>query len=242
MFNFLQHHSTIRNVFCAVLALSLFAVIPPPDTHAAPVIAVIVAVAATAAAVVIYDFNSCGLNWFWGCSNGRRSGGGGGGGGGFFNNTFRNRDGRNSNRNTNTNTNTGTSATPQRCNNSTANACGMTEVRYALPGQTCDITPIPNSRCPIPTISDNSFYADPTLVRHGNQTGLNWQNISNATNCMVTGGGLAVTDFALGITGNIPSPPITQKTIFTLTCRNGAGGPQASKEATVNLVPTFQEI
>lgn len=142
------------------------------------------------------------------------------------------------------------------CCPSTANACGM--VNYGAPratgsnnnhdpnrtrtGFTCSgvvVDPPPNSLCPAPVISNN-FYADPARVREGNTTTLYWKDILNATACSLTGGGLSFSN--LGLSGNKPTNKITAATSFTLTCINGAGGPQTSQTTQVNLIPSFEEI
>ena len=46
----------------------------------------------------------------------------------------------------------------------------------------------------------------------------------------------------LNILGTQETNTITSKTEYTLTCENGVGGPSNSAQATVNLIPAFEEI
>lgn len=105
---------------------------------------------------------------------------------------------------------------------------------------TCPVTPPPVSACPSPTIGADDFYADPARVRRNNETTLFWDDIENATSCALTGGGLNLS--GLGISGSEETNPITAQTTFTLTCENGAGGPRASAQVTVGIIPEYEEI
>jgi hypothetical protein len=126
----------------------------------------------------------------------------------------------------------------QACSTSGTNACGMSGTGFITNG-VCSATVPPNSACPVPTIGTNGFYAEPALVRSGEQTTLRW-NVTNATTCSLSGGSLSL--LGLPLSGNNLSGSITQKTTYTLTCENGDGGPSTSANTTVNLVPSFQEI
>lgn len=122
---------------------------------------------------------------------------------------------------------------------SAANAtCGLQNQGVEVNG-VCNATVPPDSACPKPIISvDKGFYADPALVKSGEQTTLRW-NVTNATACSLTGGSLNL--LGLALSGSNLSGSITQKTTYTLTCKQGTGsGPSATAYATVNLVPSFQ--
>jgi hypothetical protein len=90
-------------------------------------------------------------------------------------------------------------------------------------------------------IGEEGFYADPNRVRAGNSTTLFW-DVTNATICALVGGGLSLP--LLGVEGEQDTEDIEAATTFTLTCWNGdaVDSPQASEQATVTLVPSFQEI
>jgi hypothetical protein len=75
-------------------------------------------------------------------------------------------------------------------------------------------------------------------VKSGQQTTLYW-NATNVTNCTVSGGTLGTLAGLLG-TGNHLTGAVNQKTTYSLTCVNGAGGPSKTVNTTVNLVPEFQ--
>lgn len=108
-----------------------------------------------------------------------------------------------------------------------------------LVGGVCNATVPPDSSCPAPVISNTGFYAQPALIKSGEQTTLYW-NVSNATACALSGGSLG-TLLGLGLTGNHLTGSITQKTTYTLTCQQGSGsGPKTSSSVTVNLVPQYQ--
>lgn len=115
---------------------------------------------------------------------------------------------------------------------------------------TCDASPPSNASCPAPIINpDKGFYADPTLVTVGKnpdgtaqsgQTTLYW-NTSNTTSCTIAGDNgfsYASTDQS----GNAAATGLTQTTVFTLTCEDGAGGPTASKSIKVIVNPTYKEL
>jgi hypothetical protein len=131
------------------------------------------------------------------------------------------------------------------CCTSAPNACG--QVNYARPNESGSCSGITvaapsNSSCPAPIIADKGFYADPSRVRSGNSAKLFW-DVENATSCDLTGGSL-VSQLGLAIKNalGLETGAIKEKTVFTITCQNGLGGPTTSKQATVNLVPSYQEI
>ena len=229
------------------------------------IIAVVVAIGAT----VVVDAMSCGFNIFFYCDNG--SGGSGGGSDGSTNSQTLIQQGNNvvpapsntglqngvtcySPGNICGQRNEGTvkggvcsasAPADSNCCPSPKNACG--QVNYAAPNSqgTCKgvtVAPPSNASCPAPIIGDKGFYANPTSVRSGETTKLYW-DVTNATTCGLTGGGLTglLTLAIQNLTGQNTNA-ISAKTIFTLSCQNGAGGPTASQQTTVNLVPAYQEI
>ena len=229
-------HSLLRAIgalLCGLLVLSVVAITPPAEEVQADPVTLLVTTLITATAVVTYDYFSCGLNWIWGCPQRERSGGRGGGGNRIGNDDpfpF-----------LNTNppqNNTGGGEVPIACSSSTANACGMYGTGFVV-GGVCNATPPSNSQCPVPNISEG-FYADPARVRAGNTTTLYW-DVANATVCSLVGGGLSLS--SLGIVGETQTLEIEATTVFALTCQNGTdGGPEASEQTTVTVVPSYQEI
>jgi hypothetical protein len=80
----------------------------------------------------------------------------------------------------------------------------------------------------------------PSLVRSGNTTKVNWSS-TNVKSCTVTGqNGDSWTGLQSILGGNI-SKPITAQTTYTLSCIDLEGDTQ-TKQATVRILPTFQEI
>lgn len=145
--------------------------------------------------------------------------------------------------NTNANSNnsgnsSGNSPVGAICTSAANAACGITAQGIMVNG-VCNATTPPNSACPAPSIDANSgFYAQPSLVKSGQQTTLYW-NATNVTGCTLTGDTLGTLAGLLG-SGNHLSGSVTQKTTYSLTCINGTGGPSKTVTATVNLVPEFQ--
>ena len=134
-----------------------------------------------------------------------------------------------------------TTPADSNCCPSAPNVCG--KVNYAQPNAqgTCvgvTVASPSNAICPAPVIG-KSFEAKPDLVKKNGTSVLDW-NVASATICTLEGGGLSIA--SLPIVGNKTTNPITQKTIFTLQCWDGIGGPSSSAQATVNLVPSYQEI
>jgi len=126
----------------------------------------------------------------------------------------------------------------QICTSPANAACGITS-QGTIVGGVCNAVTPPNSACPAPVISvSTGFYAQPSLVKSGQQTTLYW-SATNATGCTVSGGTLG-TLAGLLASGNHLTGAVNQKTIYTLTCTNGAGGPQKTVNTTVNLIPEYQ--
>jgi hypothetical protein len=82
----------------------------------------------------------------------------------------------------------------------------------------------------------------PALVPAGLFTHLYW-NVANAKDCSIVGtNGDSWTDVFSGAAGKL-SRPISQQTVYTLTCDSfpGAAAPNVSDSVTVNIVPSFNE-
>jgi hypothetical protein len=93
-----------------------------------------------------------------------------------------------------------------------------------------------NGACLSPTIS--AFYANPTLVRSGNTSMLYWQVTNPPRACQLTGtDGTSRTILrAQLLSGSMATNAIRAEVVYTLRCGT------ASKQATVRIIPTFQEI
>ncbi len=229
-------------MFCLVVA---FIAAPFNSPAKADPVSLLITAIVAATATVVVDYFTCDLNiFFYGCDG---AGGGGNGGGGKGSVPLGGDSSIQPIQTPATNPNpTNNSTNPVACTSATANACGMRGTGFIV-GGSCNATTPPNSSCPAPVISDKNFYAEPDRVDKGETTTLYWKDIVNATVCTLTGGGLNLTN--LGIVGNTPTLEIEQKTEYTLTCQNGAanpdgtgGGPAASEKATVNLIPSYQEV
>ncbi|HVU80340.1 MAG TPA: hypothetical protein VHD37_03190 [Candidatus Paceibacterota bacterium] len=259
-----------RSRFAAVALMLCMVVVLVAAPFGAPAqadpVSLIVTLVVAAGVAVVADYYMCGFNIFFYCDNG------GGGGGGNFKDTdtlIVSSDGKATvapaeglpegatcaspanicglrSRGTVTN-GVCSAAIPSEgsCCTSAQNACG--QVNYARPSDSgsCSgitVSPPSNSSCPAPIIADKGFYADPSRVRSGNSAKLFW-DVENATSCDLSGGSL-VSQLGLAIKNalGLETGAIKEKTVFTITCQNGLGGPTTSKQATVNLVPSYQEI
>jgi len=220
----------LKTLFALALVVVLIAA-PFTSIQADPV-SVLIAVVTAITAVLVVDATMCDVEIVFNCDDGPGGGsggggrGGGGGGGSVPSPAASGGSGG------------GGGSIPVACSTSLANACGMHGTGFIV-GGVCNATVPPNSACPTPTISEEGFYADPDRVRKGNPTTLHW-DVENATVCSLTGGGLELPP--LGIVGEQPISSINSATTYTLTCWNGTDGPQASEEATVTIVPSYQEI
>jgi hypothetical protein len=98
-----------------------------------------------------------------------------------------------------------------------------------------------------------SINAAPSIVRPGDVSTITWTS-SHVKSCTVTGtngdawpkstgqtdaNGNPVTD--TGVTGSEPSTPITQQTIYTLSCLTNLGR-ALTQQVTVTILPTYQEL
>jgi len=80
---------------------------------------------------------------------------------------------------------------------------------------------------------DGALVANPLLVRSGNTTTLIWDT-EGVDSCTVVG---TNGDLFNGVSGTRSSGPITEQTLFTLNCDDGA----VTDSVTVNVVPIFEE-
>jgi hypothetical protein len=228
-----------QRFIATVLALLLFVTIsatPPIKAHALQAVAVVTAATVFITTAVII---ACQLNAFGICPPPGGSGSGGGGGGsGATVTPATNTTGTSGTSGTSGTGGTGGSVIGGICYSSANSVCGIKSQGTIVNGL-CNATTPPNSACPAPIINASSgFYADPALVRSGNASTLHW-SVSNATACAVTGGGLNLSN--LGLSGSNATGAITSKTVYTLTCINGTGGPVSTVNTAVNLVPNTTE-
>lgn len=104
----------------------------------------------------------------------------------------------------------------------------------------CNADVPPNSACPPPVIAQGGgFYASPATIGPGGQTTLHW-NASNSTSCSISGdNGFA---YSGTTSGSISTGVLSQTTLFTITCENGAGGSSSSASTRVIVDPQYKEI
>lgn len=121
------------------------------------------------------------------------------------------------------------------CQSSPPNACGMVNFGILENDGTCTAVSPPDSLCPPP---DVTLKAEPKFVQGGETSFLTWTS-QNATECELTGPGVSYT----GVSGtDQPTPPISETTEFTLTCRNEDSGEESNISVRVLLRPEFQEF
>jgi len=236
MFSLLNHPAMRVVVLCLMVVILFAPVYQPVQAGANPIVTLFVAVLTGGIGLLVYDAVSCDFNvFFYGCGGGGGGGGNGGGGNGSGNGTS---NGAGSGGQGSGSGTGGSTAT--QCGVSVANACNMTELRFAFPGVACDLSPIPNNLCPVPVIGEVGFYADPARVRAGNTTTLHW-DVTDATVCALVGGGLSL-PLISDMDSSQETGEIEAATSFTLTCWNGDDGPQNSEDVVVTIVPSFEEI
>lgn len=122
--------------------------------------------------------------------------------------------------------------TNSSCVTSTVDTC--TAPSLCSPGQSACVDPNP-------TISTH-LEVRPAVVRRDDTVKLYW-DVGNVEGCTVTGtNGNSWTDITSGINGQTTFP-ITERTVFTLTCTplEGSLSPSFSETATVIILPVFQE-
>ncbi len=79
----------------------------------------------------------------------------------------------------------------------------------------------------------------PSVIAKGTTTAMYW-NISGVQSCTVTGNGRVWTTVNTGSTGTT-TYPITQQTVFTLSCTPYSGSTFTPEIQTVSVLPVFQE-
>lgn len=122
-------------------------------------------------------------------------------------------------------------------------ACNRVVTNCAALGQQCRVSGGGNAECvaEVPQIGVH-LRATPSLVRSGTPSNLYW-DVSGVASCAVQGSnGQIFHGLSSGSGGIAPQPtaPITQQTIYTLTCLPAGALPTES--ATINIVPTFHEL
>ncbi len=84
----------------------------------------------------------------------------------------------------------------------------------------------------------NSFKMTPGLVKAGDSCTMTWAT-QNTASCVITGPGFG-TARSVSASGNLVTPPVNAKSVYTLTCRSTGGG-TASKNALCSLLPSVIE-
>ena len=95
-----------------------------------------------------------------------------------------------------------------------------------------------NSAAPTAAVLD--LRVIPSLVKSGNTTKVNW-SATGVSSCTVTAPNADAWSTLQSAIGGEISKPITAETRYTLSCIDAAGT-TLTKTATVNILPTFQEI
>ncbi|HUY05151.1 MAG TPA: hypothetical protein VMV62_00290 [Candidatus Paceibacterota bacterium] len=117
---------------------------------------------------------------------------------------------------------------------SAPNFCGQTTTgTYSCTG-VCSASTPSDSLCPPPTVS---ISASSLRVQSGKSSTISWSS-TYAKSCTVTKNGVAWQS-GLDSTGTL-DPRITTQSVYQLSC-TGPGG-SSSAQATVNVVPTYQEF
>ena len=88
--------------------------------------------------------------------------------------------------------------------------------------------------------ADLALRVIPSLVRAGNTTKVNWSS-TGMQSCSVTGDNADAWSGLQSPIGGETSAAIHGQTTYTLSCIDLDGTTQ-TKEATVNVIPTFQEL
>ncbi|OGG58377.1 hypothetical protein A2765_05510 [Candidatus Kaiserbacteria bacterium RIFCSPHIGHO2_01_FULL_56_24] len=96
--------------------------------------------------------------------------------------------------------------------------------------------PVDNFAVPVANLD---LRAIPSLVKQGDTTKVNW-SASNVKTCLVNGQNGDSWSGLLSLVGGNVSKPITGATTYTLSCID-LTGTSLTKQATVNVIPTFQE-
>ena len=86
---------------------------------------------------------------------------------------------------------------------------------------------------------DLSITATPSLLQSGDTTSIAW-SASSVNSCSVSEDNSGITDSWSGTSGTQISSPITEQTIYTLSCVTDGGA--VAESVTVSLIPIFQEF
>jgi hypothetical protein len=92
----------------------------------------------------------------------------------------------------------------------------------------------------LPPSADLDIRAIPSLLRQGNTTLVNW-SAEDVESCTVQGDNGDNWSGTKSPVGGETSSPITGETTYTLSCLDADGTPH-TKQATVRIIPTFQEL
>ncbi len=117
---------------------------------------------------------------------------------------------------------------------SSPNFCGQTTIGTYSCTDVCSAVTPSDSLCPPPTVS---ISASSLRVQSGKSSTISWSS-TYAKSCTVTKNGVAWAG-SLNSSGTL-DPRITTQSVYKLSC-TGPGG-SASAQATVNVVPTYQEF
>lgn len=122
--------------------------------------------------------------------------------------------------------------------NSSTHACQCPTGQFIQGGQ-CVCDPSAGGCVTIPAPSVTQWQVRPLLVRSGSTTNVSW-NVANVQSCTVTGSN---GDYWTGSSGAKVSSPITQQTIYRLSCTplTGSSAAAVNQSAVVNIVPIFNE-
>ena len=107
---------------------------------------------------------------------------------------------------------------------------------YQCSSGACVAPPSPQGNIPGQN-SSVAIMASPSIVPSGKTTTVTW-NVVNVTSCTVTSTG---GDSWSGLSGTQTSKPISNQTVFKLSCTDLGGNPW-SQSITVNVIPVFREL
>ncbi len=96
-----------------------------------------------------------------------------------------------------------------------------------------------NGACLMQPGSASEIRVNPALIRQNYTTQVIW-SAENVDHCSISENSAAITDAWTGASGVRTSSPIVERTVYTLTCED-LEGTEFSKNATVNIIPTFEE-
>jgi hypothetical protein len=217
-------------VIAATLALTLAATAQPPRANGMFLLA----------AILIWDHNSCWLNWFWGCDGDNGYGGGAPVPG----------DGCVSERNICGARGGGTIQADGTCSavrpsdslcttcQSAPNACGLRGSGYLVDG-TCDAVTPPEDQCPPEPAENGIFTVLPSRFIEvvGTPVELTWA-IGSATDCTLTVNGVSQVVATSTLPGRFTTAPLMRPANdLTLSCYNAVPTNSASWTIRVMVNP-----